>query len=133
MFLSRWRGWLHEFVTLCVTFLHCVRLLPSIIHTSTLSPCAVESHPTPGDSRGSSSPSRSISGVSSHVADRGSVAPLRPLLEYSSPVSGPHTKILINKIEMVQRRAACSCHNDYKTIERACMSAFLGSIPLTYI
>ena len=37
-----------------------------------LSPCAVESHPTPGDIRGSSSPSRSISGVSSHVADGGS-------------------------------------------------------------
>ena len=27
---------------------------------------------------------------------------------------GPRTKILINKIEMVQRRAACFCHNDYK-------------------
>ena len=38
----------------------------------TLIPCAVESHPTPGDIRGSSSPSRSISGVSSHVADGGS-------------------------------------------------------------
>ena len=38
----------------------------------TLLPCAVESHPTPGDIRGSSSPSRSISGVSSHVADGGS-------------------------------------------------------------
>ena len=36
-----------------------------------LSPCAVESHPTPGNSRGSSSPSRSISGASSHVADDG--------------------------------------------------------------
>ena len=34
----------------------------------TLLPCAVESHPTPGDSRGSPSPSRSIAGVSSHVA-----------------------------------------------------------------
>ena len=36
------------------------------------SPCAVESHPTPGDRRGSSSPSRSISGISSHGADGGS-------------------------------------------------------------
>ena len=36
------------------------------------SPCAVESHPTPGDIRGSSSPSRSISGISSHGADGGS-------------------------------------------------------------
>ena len=44
----------------------------SLHHTYylTLLPCAVESHPTPGDSRGSSSPSGSISGVSSHVADR---------------------------------------------------------------
>ncbi len=33
---------------------------------------AVESHPTPGDIRGNSSPSGSISGVSSHVADGGS-------------------------------------------------------------
>ena len=38
----------------------------------TLLPCVVESHPTPGDIRGISSPSRSISGVSSHVADGGS-------------------------------------------------------------
>ena len=38
----------------------------------TLSPCAVESHPTHGDSHGSSSPPRSISGVSTHVADGGS-------------------------------------------------------------
>ena len=35
-----------------------------IIKSITLLPCAVESHPTPGDSRGSSSPSHSISGVS---------------------------------------------------------------------
>ena len=39
----------------------------------------------------------------------------RPLLEYSSSVRDPHTKTLVNKIEMVQRRAARSCHNDYKT------------------
>ena len=36
-------------------------------------PCTAESHPTPGDSRGSSSPSRSISGVSSQLL---MVAPL---------------------------------------------------------
>ena len=42
------------------------------LNNLTLSPCAVDSHPTPGDIRGSSSPSRSISGVSSHVADCGS-------------------------------------------------------------
>ena len=38
----------------------------------TLLPCAVESHPTPGDIRGSYSPPRSISAVSPHVADGGS-------------------------------------------------------------
>ena len=38
----------------------------------TLSPCTVESHPTPSDNRGSSSPSRSIPGILSHVADGGS-------------------------------------------------------------
>ena len=48
----------------------------------TLLPCAVESHPTPGDSRGSSSPSRSIFGDSSHVADGGSA---RIPLEWLSP------------------------------------------------
>ena len=58
----------------------------------TLSPCAVESHPTPGDSRGSSSsPSRSLSGVSSHVADGGSaripIESVHPSLPWSSSVS----------------------------------------------
>ena len=57
----------------------------------TLSPCAVESHPTPGDSRGSSSPSRSISGVSSHVANRGSdripLECVHPSLPWSSYLS----------------------------------------------
>ena len=56
----------------------------------TLSPCAVESHPTP-DSRGSYSPSRSISGVSSHVADRGSaripLESVHPSLPWSSSLS----------------------------------------------
>ena len=31
---------------------------------------------------------------------------VRPLLEYASPVWDPHTSENINKIEMVQRRAA---------------------------
>ena len=44
----------------------------SVVPHTTLSHCAVESHPTPGDCRGSSSPSRSLYGVSSHVADGGS-------------------------------------------------------------
>ena len=59
----------------------------------TLLPCAVESHPTPGDIRGSSSPSRSISGVSSHVADGGSARVphecVQPSLSWSSSPSRP--------------------------------------------
>ena len=50
------------------------------LNVVTLLPCPVESHPTPGDIRGSSSPSRSISGVSSHVADGGSARVLHELL-----------------------------------------------------
>ena len=49
-----------------------IKMYPCSNYAITLLPCAVESHPTPGDSRDSSSPSRSISGVSSHVADGGS-------------------------------------------------------------
>ena len=60
------------------------------IHASKqLLPCAIESHPTPGDSRGSSSPFHSISGVSSHVADGGSARiplALAPLTPVSIPV-----------------------------------------------
>ena len=52
-----------------------------VSHYLTLLPCAVESHPTPGESRGSSSPPRSISGVSCHVADDG---PLEYPLSVSS-------------------------------------------------
>ena len=69
------------------------RLLASSLthNVLTLSPCAVESHPTPGDSRGSSSPSRSLSGVSSHVADGGSaripLESVHPYLPWSSSLS----------------------------------------------
>ena len=57
---------------------------------------------------------------------------VRPLLEYSSSVWDPHTKTLVNKIEIVQRRAARFCHNDYKTIEKGCtcMSEMIGKLNL---
>ena len=56
---------------------------------------------------------------------------VRPLLEYSSSVWDPHTKTLVNKIEMVQRRAASFCHNDYKKkIEHGCMSEMIGKLNL---
>ena len=38
---------------------------------------------------------------------------VRPQLEYSSSAWNPHTKRNINKIEMVQHRAARFVHNDY--------------------
>ena len=58
----------------------------NIFNGITLSPCAIESHPAPGDSRVSSSPSRSISGDSSHVADGGSARiPLEFLPFYHLP------------------------------------------------
>ena len=38
---------------------------------------------------------------------------VRPKLEYASCVWNPHTQCNINKIEMVQRRAARFVHNDY--------------------
>ena len=56
--------------------------------------CAVESHPTPDDSRGSSSPSRSISGVLSHVADGGSApVPHECVQPYLSWCSSPSRSI----------------------------------------
>ena len=41
-----------------------------------------------------------------------------------------YTKTLVNKIEMVQRRAARFCHNDYKIIEKGCMSETIGKLNL---
>ena len=53
---------------------------------------------------------------------------VRPLLEYVSSVWDPHTKTLVNKIEMVQRRAARLCHNDYTTIENGCVSDMIRKL-----
>ena len=40
---------------------------------------------------------------------------VRPLIEYSASVWEPHTKILTNKLESIQRRAARFCLNDFKS------------------
>ena len=53
---------------------------------------------------------------------------VRPLVEYSSSAWDPHTKTLVNKIEMVQTRAARFCHNDYKTIENGCVSEMIRKL-----
>ena len=55
---------------------------------------------------------------------------VRPLLEYSSSVWDPHTLTLINQIEMVQRRAACFCLNDYTSREAGCVSEMLNQLHL---
>ncbi len=83
---------------MCLTFFSLVRHVSHLFQflAQTLSlPCAVESHPTPGDSHGSSSPSRSISGVSSHVADGGSARVphecVQPSLSWSSSPRSIHS------------------------------------------
>ena len=38
---------------------------------------------------------------------------VRPILEYASAAWSPHTELLTNKVEMVQRRAARFVKNDY--------------------
>ena len=53
---------------------------------------------------------------------------VRPLLEYSSSVWDPHTQVLINKIEMVQRRAARFCHNNYTSRETGCVSEMIKKL-----
>ena len=41
---------------------------------------------------------------------------VRPLLEYSSSVWDPHSQVLSNKLENVQRRAARFVANDYSRL-----------------
>ena len=55
---------------------------------------------------------------------------VRPLLEYSSSLRDPHTQILINQIEMVQRCAARFCLNDYMSREAGCFSEMLKQLHL---
>ena len=49
---------------------------------------------------------RNIRSTNSGIREAAYKALVRPLVEYSSPVWSPHTKTNINKLEMVQRRAA---------------------------
>ena len=65
-----------------------------------------------------------------HIKKSAYTTLVRPLLEYSQSVWDPYTKTLVNKIEMIQRRAARFCHNDYKTIEKGCMSEMIGKLNL---
>ena len=45
----------------------------------------------------------------------------------------PHSQILINQIEMIQRRSACFCLNDYKSREAGCMSEVLKQLHLQHL
>ena len=73
---------------------------------------------------------RNLYSCPQHIKKSAYTTLVRPLLEYSSSVWDPHTKTLVNKIEMVQRRAARLCHNDYKTIEKGCVSEMIRKLNL---
>ena len=73
-------------------------------------PCAVESHPTPGDIRGSSSPSRSISGVSSHVADGGSARVPHECVQPSLSRSSSPSRSIHSPEHHVIFHPSCSHH-----------------------
>ena len=73
---------------------------------------------------------RNLYSCPQHIKKSAYTTLVRPLLEYSSSVWDPHTKTLVNKIEMVQRRAARFCHNDYKTIEKGCVSEMIRKLNL---
>ena len=73
-------------------------------------PCAVESHPTPGDIRGSSSPSRSISGLSSHVADGGSARVPHECVQPSLSRSSSPSRSIHSAEHHVIFHPSCSHH-----------------------
>ena len=73
---------------------------------------------------------RNLYSCPQHIKKSAYTTLVRPLLEYPSSVWDPHTKTLVNKIEMVQRRAARFCHNDYKTIEKGCVSGMIRKLNL---
>ena len=73
-------------------------------------PCAIDSHPTPGDSRGSSSPSGSISGVSSHGADGGSARILHECVQPSLSRSSSPSPSIHSPKHQVNFHQSCSHH-----------------------
>ena len=59
---------------------------------------------------------RNLYSCPQHIKKSAYTTLIGPLLEYSSSSWDHHTRTLVNKIEMIQRRVAHFCHNDYKTI-----------------
>ena len=80
------------------------------LYAVTLLPCAVESHPTPDDIRGSSSPSRTISGVSSHVADCGSAPVPHECVQPSLSRSSSPSRSIHSPEHHVIFHPSCSHH-----------------------
>ena len=58
---------------------------------------------------------RNLYACPSHIKDKCYKTLVRPIVEYSSTVWDPTTKKCIDKIEMVQRRAARFVKGDYRT------------------
>lgn len=63
-----------------------------------------------------------------HIKESAYKTLVRPLTEYSSSVWDPYTQVLINKLEMVQRRAVRFCLNDYKTKSKGCVTDMLNKL-----
>ena len=87
-----------------------VVLFSSVFDILKIDSCAVESHPTPGDIRGSSSPSRSISGISSHVADGGSARVPHECVQPSLSRSSSPSRSIHSPEHHVIFHPSCSHH-----------------------
>ena len=102
--------------------------LNKCIHSIINNTCTLLSHCTAN--RTLAFVTRNLYSCPQHIKKSAYTTLVRPLLEYSSSVWDPHTRTLVNKIEMVQRRAARFCHNDYKTIEKGCVSEMIRKLNL---
>ena len=63
-----------------------------------------------------------------HVKESAYRTLVRPLLEYSSAAWDPHTRVLIDGIERVQRRAARFVYNDFNSMSEGCVTNMLRDL-----